>query len=82
MGTSVAGDGMAVCIYCSLRRHPRFRLSTPMQHIAKEVREYLRAGDILTARLQTEKELSAEGIKYLESYTERITSLIKLCQNT
>jgi len=51
-----------------------------MQHIEKEVREYLRAGDILMARLKTEKALSAEEIRYLESYTARIRRLIKLCE--
>jgi hypothetical protein len=50
-----------------------------MQHIEKEVREYLRAGDILIARLKTEKELTAEEFRYLESYTARIMSLMQFC---
>ena len=37
-------------------------------------------GDILMARLKSEKALSAEEIRHLESYTARIRSLIKLCE--
>ncbi len=47
-----------------------------MQHIEKEIREYLRAGDILIARLKTGKALSAEESRYVEIYTTRIRSLM------
>ena len=47
-----------------------------MQHIEKEVIEYLRAGDILIDRLKSGKALTAEETKYIEGYTARITSLL------
>jgi hypothetical protein len=52
-----------------------------MQHIAKEVREYLRAGDILIDRLKTGTVLSAEEAQYVESYTTRIRSLMNPGEN-
>ena len=40
-----------------------------MQYIEKEVREYLRAVDILIARLKTGKAITAEEVRYIETYT-------------
>jgi hypothetical protein len=53
-----------------------------MEHIEKEVREYLRAGDILIALLKTGKELSAEEVRYIEVYTTRIRSFLKFDTET
>ena len=52
-----------------------------MRHIAKEVIEYLRAGDILIDRLKTGKVLSAEEAQYVETYTARIRSLMNPGEN-
>ena len=48
-----------------------------MQHLEKEVREYLRASEILLAVLKGGKTLSAEEIQYIETYTMRIRSLLR-----
>ena len=52
-----------------------------MQHVEKEVREYLRAGDILIARLKTGAALTAEELRYVETYTTRIQSFLKSPEN-
>jgi len=52
-----------------------------MHQVEKEVREYLRAGDILIARLKTGKALTAEELQYVETYTTRIQSFLKSPSN-
>ena len=51
-----------------------------MHHLEKEVRAYLRASEILIALLKTGKVLSADDTQYIETYTIRIRSLLKLSE--
>lgn len=46
-------------------------------HLEKEVREYLRASEMLIALLKTGKALSQKEMGYIETYTIRIRSLLK-----
>ena len=51
-------------------------------HLEKEVREYLRASEILIALLKTGKALSREEMGYIEAYTVRIQCLLNGDENS
>jgi hypothetical protein len=53
-----------------------------VQHLEKEVREYLRASEILIALLKTGKALSREEMGYIETYTMRIQCLQNANENS
>ena len=45
--------------------------------IEKEVREFLRAGDILIARLKTRRTLTRQEVGYIQTYITRIGSRVE-----
>jgi hypothetical protein len=51
-------------------------------HLEKEVREYLRASEMLIALLQTGQALSREEMGYIETYTMRIQCLLNVNENS
>jgi hypothetical protein len=51
-------------------------------HLEREVREYLRASEILIALLKTGKALSQEEMGYIETYTMRIECLLNADENS
>lgn len=51
-------------------------------HLETEIREYLRASEILMALLKTGKALSREEMGYIEAYTMRIQCLLNADENT
>jgi hypothetical protein len=51
-------------------------------HIETEVREYLRASEILIALLKAGKVLSREEKGYIEAYTMRIQCLLNADENS
>ena len=53
-----------------------------MQHLEKEVTEYLRASEMLLALLKTGKVLSDEEMRYIETYTMRIQCLLNADENS
>jgi hypothetical protein len=53
-----------------------------VQHLEKEIREYLRASEILIALLKTGKALSQEEMGYIETYTVRIQCLLNADENS
>jgi hypothetical protein len=46
------------------------------EDIEKEVRDWLRMSDLLIARIQTAKPLSQKEVAFIQSYNERIRSVL------